>query len=96
MSQLSEETLQKLADTLVDDVIDYINDDDRLKDFYLELIGDAVCEKLGNKNSDGTCTFDGSISADLIIAISERIKIGKVNDTESRDILSYFQSKRRS
>jgi len=93
---LSEDTLQKLADTLVDDVIDYINDDDRLKDFYLELIGDAVCEKLGNKNADGTCTFDGSISADLIIAISERIKIGKVNDTESRDILSYFQSKRRS
>jgi len=93
---LSEDTLQKLADTLVDDVIDYINDDERLKDFYLELIGDAVCEKLGNKNEDGTCTFDGGISADLIIAISERIKIGKVNDTESRDILSYFQSKRRS
>ena len=93
---LSEDTLQKLADTLVDDVIDYINDDDRLKDFYLELIGDAVSENLGNKNAAGTCTFDGSISADLIIAISERIKIGKVNDEESRDILSYFQSKRRS
>tara|TARA_B100000686_G_scaffold138787_1_gene146245 strand:- start:1662 stop:1949 length:288 start_codon:yes stop_codon:yes gene_type:complete len=94
MSQLSEETLQKLADTLVDDVIDYINDDDRLKDFYLELIGDAVCEKLGNKNSDGTCTFDGSISADLIIAIADRIRISKINDTEARDILSYFKNKK--
>ena len=47
MSQLSEKTISKLADTLVEDVIDYINDDDRLRDFYLEVIGDAVCEKLG-------------------------------------------------
>ena len=79
---------------VIDDVIDYINEDDRLKDFYLELIGDAVCEKLGNKNSDGSCTFDGSISADLIIAIADRIKISKVDDTEARDILSYFKNKK--
>ena len=68
---LSEETLQKLADTLVDDVIDYINDDDRLTDFYLELIGDAVCEKLGNKNADGTCTFDENAKINVPINIKD-------------------------
>ena len=49
MSQLSDSTISKLADTLVSDVIDYINEDERLRDFYLEVIGDALCEKLGNK-----------------------------------------------
>ena len=24
-----------------------------------ELVSDAICEKLGNKNGDGTCSFDG-------------------------------------
>ena len=101
MSSLSENTINKLADTLVSDVIDYINEDDRLRDFYLEVIGDAVCEKLGKKNEDGTCSFDSGISSDLIIAIAERILITTTPDTNYRksggfnDVLSYFQSKRK-
>jgi len=47
MSQFSEKTIGKLADTLVEDVIDYIMEDERLNEFYLEVIGDAVCNKIG-------------------------------------------------
>ena len=94
MSQLSESTINKLADTLVSDVIDYINDDDRLRDFYLEVIGDAVCEKLGNKNEDGTCSFDSGLSSELIMAIADRILITTIPNDTSSDLLSYFRDKR--
>ena len=93
MSQLSESTINKLADTLVSDVIDYINEDDRLRDFYLEVIGDAVCEKLGNKNEDGTCSFDSGLSSELIMAIADRIMITTVPNDSSKDILSYFRNR---
>ena len=92
MSQLSESTINKLADTLVSDVIDYINEDERLRDFYLEVIGDAVCEKLGNKNEDGTCSFDSGLSSELIMAIADRILITTIPDPAS-DLLSYFKSR---
>ena len=94
MSQLSENTINKLADTLVSDVIDYINDDDRLRDFYLEVIGDAVCEKLGKQNPDGTCSFDSGISSELIMAIADRILISTIPSDTSSDLLSYFKNKR--
>lgn len=94
MSQLSESTINKLADTLVSDVIDYINDDDRLRDFYLEVIGDAVCEKLGKQNPDGTCSFDSGISSELIMAIADRILITTIPSDTSSDLLSYFKNKR--
>ena len=94
MSQLSENTINKLADTLVSDVIDYINDDDRLRDFFLEVIGDAVCEKLGKQNPDGTCSFDSGISSELIMAIADRILITTIPSDTSSDLLSYFKNKR--
>ena len=94
MSQLSESTINKLADTLVSDVIDYIQEDDRLRDFYLEVIGDAVCEKLGNKNEDGTCSFDSGLSSELIMAIADRILITTIPNDTSSDLLSYFRDKR--
>ena len=94
MSQLSDSTIAKLADTLVSDVIDYINEDDRLRDFYLEVIGDAVCEKLGNKNEDGTCSFDSGLSSELIMAIADRILITTIPSDTSSDLLSYFRDKR--
>ena len=94
MSQLSDSTIAKLADTLVSDVIDYIQEDDRLRDFYLEVIGDAVCEKLGNKNEDGTCSFDSGLSSELIMAIADRILITTIPNDTSSDLLSYFRDKR--
>ena len=94
MSQLSESTINKLADTLVSDVIDYIQEDDRLRDFYLEVIGDAVCEKLGKKNEDGTCSFDSGLSSELIMAIADRILITTIPNDTSADLLSYFRNKK--
>lgn len=94
MSQLSESTINKLADTLVSDVIDYINEDERLRDFYLEVIGDALCEKLGNKNKDGTCSFGGDLSSELIMEIADRILITTIPSDTSADLLSYFRNKK--
>ena len=94
MSQLSDSTISKLADTLVSDVIDYINEDERLRDFYLEVIGDALCEKLGNKKEDGTCDFGGDLSSELIMEIADRILITTLPNDTSSDLLSYFRSKR--
>ena len=93
MSQLSDSTISKLADTLVSDVIDYINEDERLRDFYLEVIGDALCEKLGNKKADGTCDFGGDLSSELIMEIADRILITTVPNDTSSDLLSYIRSK---
>ena len=93
MSQLSDSTIAKLADTLVSDVIDYINEDERLTDFYLEVIGDALCEKLGNKKEDGTCDFGGDLSSELIMEIADRIILTTVPTGESKDILSYFRNR---
>ena len=46
MSSLSEETISKLADALVPEVISFIEDDfPRLNEFLMEVIGDAVCDK---------------------------------------------------
>ena len=94
MSSLSENTINKLADTLVSDVIDYILEDDRLRDFYLEVIGDAVCEKLGKKNEDGTCSFDSGISSELIMAIADRIVISTIPNDTSKDLLSYLRNRK--
>ena len=94
MSQLSDSTISKLADTLVSDVIDYINEDERLREFYLEVIGDALCEKLGNKNEDGTCDFGGDLSSELIMEIADRILITTIPNDTSADLLSYFRNKK--
>lgn len=86
MSSLSEETVAKLADALVPEVISYIEDDfPRLNEFLMEVIGDAVCDKLGKKNPDGSCTFDGDISMDLVVAIAERISIRPTNNSMESD-----------
>ena len=37
MTQFSEKTISKLADTLVEDVIDYIMEDERLNEFYHQV-----------------------------------------------------------
>ena len=53
---LSKETLNKLADALVLEVIEHIYQNPRKHNVLYELVSDAICEKLGNKNDDGTCS----------------------------------------
>ena len=31
------------------------------------MVTEALCEKLGNKNEDGSCSFDGSLLAPAVL-----------------------------
>ena len=48
MSALSETTLQKLANALVDDIIEYIQEDCRYVDFFQSIVGDAIKRRMGD------------------------------------------------
>ena len=48
MSALSETTLQKLANVLVDDIIEYIQEDCRYVDFFQSIVGDAIKRRMGD------------------------------------------------
>ena len=52
MSSLSETTLQKLANALVDDIIEYIQEDCRYVEFFKSIVGDAIRRKLGDLDDD--------------------------------------------
>lgn len=69
---LSQETLNKLADALVLEVIEHIYKNPKQHNVLYELVSDAICEKLGNKNDDGSCSFDGS---KLVPAVVDRLQL---------------------
>ena len=64
---LSNSTIQRLADALCDDVASYITEDHRFFDLMVELIPDAISDKLGN--------VDEQVLAELSMCISERIRL---------------------
>jgi len=64
---LSESTIQRLADALCDDVASYITEDERFFDLMVELIPDAIRDKLGD--------VDDMVAAELSMCISERIRL---------------------
>lgn len=64
---LSENTIQRLAEALADDVASYITEDHRFFDLMVELIPDAVCDKLGD--------VDGTVLAELSMCLSERLRL---------------------
>ena len=51
---LSKETVNKLADALTLEVIDYIVNNPKTNTFVMNMVSEALCEKLGNKNEDGS------------------------------------------
>ena len=51
---LSKETIGKLADALTLEVIDYIVNNPKTNQFLHDMVNEALCEKLGNKNDDGS------------------------------------------
>ena len=69
---LSQETLNKLADALVLEVIEHIYNNPKQHNVLYELVSDAICEKLGNKNDDGTCSFDGS---KIVPAVVDKLQL---------------------
>ena len=64
---LSKETIEKLADAITLEVIDYIVNNPKTDTFLYEMVNQALCDKLGNKNEDGSCSFDGSLLAPAVL-----------------------------
>lgn len=64
---LSESTIQRLADALSDDVAQYITEDERFFDLMMELIPDAIHDKLGN--------VEDQIVAELSVCISGQLRL---------------------
>lgn len=64
---LSDCTIQRLADALCDDVVSYITDDERFFDLIVELIPDAISDKLGN--------VDDTVLAELSVCISGKLRL---------------------
>jgi len=62
---LSNNTIIRLSEALSKDVADYIMDDPRFFDLMVELIPEAISDKLGN--------VDDQVAAELAMCISERI-----------------------
>jgi hypothetical protein len=62
---LSQNTIIKLSEALSKDVADYIMEDERFFDLMVELIPDAIHDKLGD--------VDMQVSADLSMCIAERL-----------------------
>jgi hypothetical protein len=64
---LSNSTIQRLADALADDVANYISEDEQFFELMVELIPDAIRDKLGD--------VDDMVAAELSMCISERIRL---------------------
>ena len=62
---LSNQTISKLADALVAEVIDYIYEDERWCEFMHEVIPDAIASKLG--------AVDEDLRFELALSIMDRI-----------------------
>ena len=69
---LSKETINKLADALTLEVIDYIVNNPKTNTFVMDMVSEALCEKLGNKIEDGSCSFD---SSNLAAAVFQKLRI---------------------
>ena len=64
---LSDSTIQRLADALSDDVAQFITEDDRFFDLMVELIPDAIRDKLGD--------VDDMVLAELSMCISGQLRL---------------------
>ena len=64
---LSNKTFQNLANALTPEVIDYIFKDERWADFLMEIVPDAIEEKLGK--------LDFNVSVELSQCIMDRINL---------------------
>lgn len=70
---LSNSTINKLAEVLTRDVIDYICDDDRWVEFMMDVIPDALNDKLGE--------IDNNLLIEISTCIMDRIVLHRCTDT---------------
>jgi hypothetical protein len=64
---LSESTTQRLAEALSDDVAQFITEDERFFDLMVELIPEAITDKLGK--------VDDTVLAELSMYISGQLRL---------------------
>lgn len=64
---LSDSTIQRLADALIDDVAQYITEDERFFDLMVELIPEAISAKLGD--------VDDQVATELSMCISGQLRL---------------------
>jgi len=79
---LSKETIEKLADAMTMEVIAYITTSPKTTTFLYEMVGEALCETLGNKQADGSCSFDGS---KLVPKVVDRIRMNIIPNNMPSD-----------
>ena len=79
---LSKETIEKLADAMTMEVIEYITKSPRTTTFLYEMVGEALCETLGNKQADRSCSFDGS---KLVPKVVDRITVNIIPNNMPSD-----------
>ena len=46
------------------------------------MVGEALCETLGNKQADGSCSFDGS---KLVPAVVDRVRVNIIPNNMPSD-----------
>jgi hypothetical protein len=68
---ISAKSLNKIAAALVPEVVEYIYNDDRWFDFLVEIVSDAVADKMGK--------LDCELHSELCYAISEHISLSKID-----------------
>lgn len=62
---ISSKSLNKIAAALAPEVVEYIYNDERWYDFLIEIVSDAVVDKMGQ--------LDYELHGELCCAISEQI-----------------------
>jgi hypothetical protein len=68
---LSNKAIQSLAEVLAPEVIDYIHEDERYVEFMMEIIPDAIQDKLGSISEE--------LMNDLPMCVMDRIAFRKVS-----------------
>jgi len=68
---LSNKTVNALASALAQEVIDYIHEDERYAEFMVEVIPDAITDKIGN--------IDDDLRIELVFCIMDKICFRKVS-----------------
>ena len=68
---LSNKAIQALAEVLAPEVIEYIHEDERYAEFLMEIIPDAIQDKLG--------TISYELMNELPMCVMDRIAFRKVS-----------------
>jgi hypothetical protein len=72
---LSNKTIQKLSNALTSEVIDYIQNDERYVEFMMEVIHDAVSQKLGSHDAELITELSMCIMDNILLRSSPGVSV---------------------